>query len=403
MKNTRQLILTVIFTSILTSALCSGIFLFTVSHAAPSPTVAQVPQTQNSTSMSGRYDESVIVSTVAKSEPAVASVIITKNLPVIERYNSNFGDNSGNPFDQFFNFQIPQYRQNGTQQQEVGGGTAFFVTKDGLLMTNKHVVDDTQADYTVLLNDGRKLPAKVVALDPGNDIALLKVNGNGFTPLSFATSNPKLGQTTIAIGNALGEFRNTVSVGVVSGLSRSIDAGSMSDSQGEHIDNIIQTDAAINPGNSGGPLLNAIGEVLGMNTAVSQSAQNIGFAIRAQDLARALSLYEKNGKITRPYLGIRYLLVNADLQKQNKLPYDYGALVVRGENPTDLAVIPGSPADKAELQENDIILSIDGQKIDENMSLTSIVGNHSPGDVVTLHIYQKGKEKDVKVTLEEQK
>jgi len=358
-------------------------------------------------------EESLVITTVAEAQEAVVSVIVTKDLPILERYY----EKQSSPFDDFnfffhrfgddpffspFEFRIPKYREKGTEKKEVGGGTAFFISDDGLLLTNKHVVDDEEAEYTVLLNNEEKLEAEVVARDPGNDIALLKVKGNGYTSLQLTTDEPKLGQTAIAIGNALGEFRNTVSVGVISGLKRSINAGSLFGGSVEHLESIIQTDAAINHGNSGGPLLNLKGEVIGMNTAVAAGAQNIGFAIPSADLHRAIDSYEKHGKIVKAFLGVRYMAITDELKEKNNLKYDYGVLISRGEEASDLAVVPGSPADKAGLQENDIILEIDGKKLDGSLSLAKEIQRKAPGEKVRLKVVSKGKEKNVTVTLEEQ-
>ncbi len=344
-----------------------------------------------------------ITETVKLVEPSVVSVIVTKDLPILERYYENpFG--SGDPFfDEFFNFGMPKYREKGTERKEVGGGTAFFISKEGLLLTNKHVVADKEATYTVLLNDETKLDAEVVARDPGNDIAILKVEGEDFPALELAPEETDLvlGQTVVAIGNALGEFRNTISTGVISGLSRTITAGSASGRMTERLDQIIQTDAAINRGNSGGPLVNLAGQVIGINTAIASSAQNVGFALHFSDLRRALQSYEEHGKITRPFLGIRYMPITEALKEKNNLPYDYGALIVRGEDPTDLAVTPGSPADIAGLSENDIILEFNGEKLTLENSLAALVQNMSPGDEVTLKIFSRGEEKEIAVTLTE--
>jgi serine protease Do len=353
--------------------------------------------------------ESAVVETVGRVEDAVASVVITKDLPVIERYfertplNDPFEHFFSDPFFSPFDLQIPHYRERGTERREVGGGTAFFISEDGLLLTNKHVVNDEEAEYTVILNDGRKLPAEVVTQHPGTDIAILKVDGEDFPYLKLSDEEPRLGQTVIAIGNALAEFRNTVSVGVISGLSRSITAGSALGGMTEQLDHIIQTDAAINHGNSGGPLLNLQGEVIGMNTAIAGGAQNIGFAIPASDLQNALKSYEEHGKIIQAYLGVRYIPITEELKERNNLSYDYGVLISRGETASDLAVIPGSPADKAGLQENDIILEADGGKLTPDTSLASIVRRKAPGDTLSLTIVSKGQKKEVTVTLEEMK
>jgi S1-C subfamily serine protease len=234
--------------------------------------------------------DSFVIDTVKKTNPAVVSIIISQEVPKYETYiDPNMQSNPfGDLFPGFpgFDFNIPQYRQNGTEKKEIGGGSGFFVSSDGLIVTNKHVVDQKNAEYTVFTNDGKKHTAKVVARDPVLDIALIKIEGSGFTSLSLGDSDAlQVGQSVIAIGNALGEYRNTVSVGVVSGLSRSIVAGDNS-GKSENLDHVIQTDAAINPGNSGGPLLNLRGEVIGVNVAVAQGSQSIGFALPINSIIR---------------------------------------------------------------------------------------------------------------------
>ncbi len=344
--------------------------------------------------------QSPVVRTVQAAEPAVVSVIISKDVPVIERSYRESGD----PFLDQFGFQFPQYIERGTELREVGGGTAFFIREDGLLMTNRHVVSDEDAEYTVFLNDGRKLKATVVARDPSNDVALLKVDGSGFPFLRLSDAGePALGQTVVAIGNALGEFRNTVSVGVVSGLQRSILAGGLLGEDTEELTSIIQTDAAINQGNSGGPLLDLHGNVIGMNTAVAGGAQNIAFAIPASDLMRSVKSYQQYGRIVRPSLGVRYAPVTPDVQKEKNLSVEYGALVIKGDQNNEPAILPGSAADKAGIKEGDVILEADGKKLTPDVSLVSIVQRKLPGDTLTLKILRGGKETDVTVTLEEWK
>jgi serine protease Do len=337
-------------------------------------------------------EESPVINVVKSAEPAVVSVIISKDLPVLERTYERLP----------FGFIIPRVEQRGTERLEVGGGTAFFVSPDGLLLTNKHVVNDANAQYSVLLNDGRTLNASVVARDTLTDIALLKVDGNGFPYLTLSsTDDPTLGQSVIAIGNALAEFRNTVSLGVISGLQRTITAGNPSEGTVEQLSRIIQTDAAINEGNSGGPLLNLRGEVIGMNTAVASEAQNIGFAIPVGDLQRAFQSYLRYGRIVRPYIGVRYILITPKLAQDENLPYDYGVLVAGDASGSDQAIIPESPADKAGLKVGDIILEADGQKLTEDMPLGDIVQRKQPGDTVTLKIARQGKEQTLGVTLDE--
>lgn len=353
-------------------------------------------------------EESAIINAVEKANPAVVSIIITKDLPVIEQfYIDPFNDFfSDDPFSQFstpFRFKIPQQRQNGTEKREIGGGSGFIISSDGMILTNKHVVDDLEATYTVLLNDERKFDAKVLARDPYYDFAIIKIESNEkFPTLELGDSSTiKVGQRVITIGNALGEYRNTVSVGVVSGLSRSIVAGGQFGQNPEQLSGVIQTDAAINQGNSGGPLLNIIGEVIGINTAIAAGAQNIGFALPINDIKTDLESVQKHGRIIKAYLGIRYMPITPQLKEKNSLPVDNGVLIIRGKEIEDLAVLPGSPADKAGFQENDIILEVDGVKLDTEHDLAEIVRSHKPGDALKFKVLRRGKELEVQLTLEE--
>lgn len=343
--------------------------------------------------------ESFVINTVKKTNPAVVSIIVTKDVPKYEIYNDpNF--NLFNNMFPGFNFSIPQYRQNGTEKKEIGGGSGFFVSSDGLIVTNKHVVNQKDVEYTVLTNDGKKHDAKVIARDPVLDIALIRINGSDYPYLSLGNSDSLLvGQTVIAIGNALGEFRNTVSVGVVSGLARSITAG---DSSGkiESLDHVIQTDAAINPGNSGGPLLDLYGKVIGVNVAVAEGSQSVAFALPINSVIGSIQSVKTTGKIIRPYLGVRYVIVDQEMKEKNDLKFDYGVIVKQGSSKNELAVIPGSPADKAGIVENDIILEIDGIKINKDNTLVSLIRQKNVGDLVSLKVLHKGEEKNIKILLE---
>lgn len=350
--------------------------------------------------------ENQIVNVVEQVQPAVVSVVATADVPVYEQYYEEydpFGSDAADPFgmfDPFGGFSIPQYRQNGTEEQEISSGSGFIVSADGYVVTNKHVVEQTGVEYTVITDDGSKYPATVIAKDPSNDIAVLKIEGENFSYLEFGDSdNLRVGQTAIAIGNALGEFSNSVSVGIVSGLARSLTAGD-GFGNSEELSGIIQTDAAINFGNSGGPLLNAQGQVIGVNVAMAQ-AENIGFALPANLVKTVVADVQTDGKISRPWLGVRYLAITPELQTANSLPVDYGVLIIRGETPTDLAIIPGSPADKAGLEENDIILEFNGQKLDSDHDLADLISEQAVGTTVTIKVLHDGEEKIVEVTLEE--
>jgi serine protease Do len=344
-------------------------------------------------------EESATVDVVEQASPAVVSIVITKEL------STYYSSAPGLPFD-FFGFEWPflqpeEEEDAPTVKQEIGGGTGFIISEDGLILTNKHVMADEDAEYTVVLNDGTQYGAEMVGQDPFLDLAIVKIEASDLPILELGDSDSiQIGQTVIAIGNALSEYRNTVTKGVVSGINRRIEAGDSSGGS-EVIEEAIQTDAAINPGNSGGPLLNLAGQVIGVNTAVSQQGQSVGFAIPINPAKKIVESIKEYGRIVRPWLGVRYMIINDAIAKENNLSVDYGALIVRGRNPGDLAIIPASPADKAGLLENDIILEIEGEQIDEEHPLAMLIAQHDPGETIKLKVLSKGEEKTVLVTLEE--
>ena len=348
-------------------------------------------------------EQSGVVDVVKKSSPAVVSIIISKDLNKIPGYSSSpfdFGPFSFDPF-----FQNRNSQQNNTPNvQQVGGGSGFVISSDGLIMTNRHVVEDTGATYTVLTNDGKKYDAAVLSRDPVNDLALVKISASNLPTLPLGdSSNIQIGQTVVAIGNSLGQYSNTVTKGIVSGIGRTITAGGTTGSDSEQLEGVIQTDAAINPGNSGGPLLDIGGSVIGINTAIDSQGQLIGFAIPVNDIKNDVDSFKRFGRIVKPFLGVRYVLVNQSIQQENKLTVDYGALIVSGGTPASPAVAPGSAADKAGLKEGDIILAINGQKITQDHSLASYLKNFNPGDIVKMTILSQEKNKDITVTLGESK
>lgn len=341
-------------------------------------------------------EQSKVIEVAKNASPSVVSIIATAEVP---KYETTYRD--------FFNFQIPSQVQSGTEEQQIGAGSGFIVSSDGYIITNKHVVEEESAKYTVILkneqNMDEKIEADVIARDPNNDIAILKIDKTGLPFLNLGDSGSlNVGQTTVAIGYALGEFDNTVSKGIISGLSRSISA-SGSQSGVEDLENLIQTDAAVNPGNSGGPLLDIEGNVIGVNVAMAD-AQSIGFAIPINEIKPAYEEAKTSGTIkkeTKAFLGVRYMNIDSSIQKANNLPYDYGVIVGRGEGVGDLAIIPGSPADKAGIVENDIILEVNGEKIDEKNTLAKLIEKNKPGDTIKLKIYHKGEEKEISLTLGE--
>ncbi len=355
------------------------------------------------------FQEQTIINAVEKASPAVVSIVVTKDLPVYEEYYiSPFEEFF---FEPFFDFQVPQYRQKGTEKQEIGGGTGFIVSEDGMILTNKHVVLDDEADYTVIVSDNRQFPAKVLAKDSLQDIAILKIDqektitSNGeidfktFPKLELGDSDKiQIGQTAIAIGYALGRYQNTVSVGIISGLGRTISA-----SGGDFVEileDVIQTDTAINKGNSGGPLLNSKGEAIGINTAIDLEGQSVGFAIPINPAKRDVEQVRTIGKIVYPFLGVRYALITEDIQQKNDLPVDYGAWVTKGPQ-GESAIFPDSAAEKAGLKEGDIILEFNNEKITAQNSLAKIIMRHSPGEEITLKILSGEIEKEIKIVLGE--
>ncbi len=337
-------------------------------------------------------EKSPIVEIAKKVCPAVVTIAITKDLPKIEGfYFFPFGGQE---------FIFPKLKK-GKEKTKIGGGSGFIVSSEGYVITCNHVVGDPEADYAVILDPKNKYSAKVLARDPLVDIAILKINDKNLPYVEMGDSNKiELGETVVAIGNPLGEFEDTLSAGIISGLSRKITAYGGLPLKATSLRGLIQTDAAINPGNSGGPLVNMEGKVIGVNTAMVMGAENIGFAIPINYAKNILEEVRKYGKIRRPFLGVRYVILNPEISKANKLPVDYGALVVR-ESLGEPAVVKDSAADKAGLKEYDIILEVNGEKIKEENPLADILAKHKIGEKITFKVLREGKEITLKAKLEE--
>jgi len=334
-------------------------------------------------------EESVVTDVAEKSSLSVVTVGIKKTQ---DRVNPLWSDPFLDPFGFFA--PSPQSRGAGKNiEQDIGSG--FIISSDGLIVTNKHVVSDAEASYRIITKDDKTYEVKKIYRDPTNDLAILKIDGSGFKTMELGDSSKlKLGQLVIAIGTALGEFRYTVTTGVVSGLGRSISAGSPLEGAVERLDDVIQTDAAINPGNSGGPLLNSVGQAIGVNTAISTEGQNIGFAIPINVVKDAIDNFNKTGKFSRPFLGVRYRVIDQKTALLNEVPQ--GALVQE--------VIAGSPAEKGGLTDGDIITKIAGKKVaGDDSSLAKEVADHKVGDNVSVEIWRDGVTKTLTVTLEEAK
>ncbi len=347
-----------------------------------------------------------IVEAIKKVKLAVVSIVITKEISEeMLKQMPYFGEGGVLTPPEKKLGEVEKELPKDHQKIKVGGGSGFIVSRDGLVLTNKHVVQDPEATYTVLMEDDCRFSAKVLVRDPINDIAILKIeNDKEFPFVKLADANKlDLGETAVAIGNTLGEFKNTVSVGVVSGLSRFITAQNEFNGEPSFLRGLIQTDAAINPGNSGGPLINMRGEAIGINVAVILGAQNVGFAIPINSAARDLEDLKKFGRLRKPFLGVRYLIINTDMKDKLRLPVEKGAYVMKENSPGDEAIVKNSPADKAGLKEKDIILEFNGAKLTSEKNLQDVLENCKIGESIPLKVLRNGGEIELKLVLEERK
>ena len=310
-------------------------------------------------------EESAVIDVVEKASPAVVSILAD----TVE-------------FD----------LNRGPVQSQQGIGTGFIIDPSGIILTNNHVVSDRTIKYTVLTKDNKKFSVKKIDSDPGNDFAIIKIDAKNLPALKLGDSDSlRVGQKVIAIGNALGRFTNTVTVGVVSGIGRGVTASDSLGVSQETLENVIQTDAALNPGNSGGPLLDLSGNVVGINFAVSQAAENIGFVIPVNRVKPIISQYQKTGKIVRPYMGVSYQIISKDVASVQGIPE--GAFIRQ--------VVPEAAADQAGVRTGDIITKIDDQEVNETNTLSSILSKYKVGDTVELLINRDGRNIKLKLKLGE--
>lgn len=338
----------------------AALLIATLPPTTPSSLVGTIPQSQplSDVVLDESEKELSVTEVVAKVNPSVVSVEVSEGNSLFPRV--------------------------------VSRGTGFFVTANGYIITNRHVVDAENGTFSVTMSSGKKYQATLVAKDPVYDLAVLKVTGSGFPVAELGNSKELvLGQSVVAIGFALGKFENSVSVGVVSGLGRSIVASGGGSS--EQLDRVIQTDAAINPGNSGGPLINMKGEVVGVNVAVARSGQNVGFAIPSESVQQVIDSVKAYGFIVRPYVGISYRSVDARVARSIGTSVEYGIVVE--------AVLADSPAARAGVQSGDIILSVDGTRIDESLSFSTIIRSKRVGQTVSLRILRQEVQQTLKVQL----
>ena len=309
-------------------------------------------------------EESAVIDAVDKASPAVVS-IVAKTV--------SFGPT-------------------GIVRDQQGIGTGFIVKSDGVILTNSHVVEDTSIAYNVVTADNKTYPVKKIDRDPSIDFAILKIDAKDLTTVELGDSDSiKVGQKVVAIGNALGKFGNTVTVGVVSGVGRGVTASSSFGLSEETLDNVIQTDAALNPGNSGGPLLDLSASVIGINFATTTGAENIGFVIPINRVKSLLDQYLSLGRIVRPYLGIEYRTIDAATASLQNVPE---GTFVRG-------VASSSPAAKAGLAAGDIITKFGSIALKGENTLRSAISKYKVGDNVELQVWRDGKTLKLKATLAE--
>src|SRR3989338_719873 len=326
-------------------------------------------------------DQQATIAVVEQVSPAVVSIFIEKEYPQYDAY-SDTGEVT-------------------YEYERVGGGTGFFATPDGIIVTNKHVVSDSDARYIVVTSDGTEYDATVLAKDVFLDVAFVKVEGTGFPTLSFGDSDGvRIGETVLAIGNALSQYQNSVTKGIISGVDRTIVASS-GYGEREVIEEALQTDAPISEGNSGGPLINLYGKVLGVNTAVSLQGQSLGFAVPINAVKPLLEDVVAYGKIVRPWLGVRYVMIDDDVVEEFGLTETQGALIVTEEAAQGQSVVSGSPAATAGLQGGDVIVSVSGIALDDETNLSKAINTFEPGQTVTLEVVRDGATQFIDVTLVE--
>lgn len=332
------------------------------------PSNGQFPKIQTQETKTIVQEENAIISVAEKTSPSVVAIGVSKRVI--------------NPFDPFA---LPK-------REDATIGTGFVVSGKGIIVTNKHVVSETDVRYTVVTRDGQKYETKRIYRDPILDLAIVQIDASALNALELGDSSKlKVGQTAIAIGNALGRFTNTVTTGVVSGLGRRVVAGDPFSGSAESLDNLIQTDAAINPGNSGGPLLNSSGQVIGLNVATTEGAQNIGFAIPINEVKPIVDEFLQKGSVSRPFLGIRYRFISKDVAILNEVPQ--GAYIQE--------VITGGPAQKAGVEEGDIITKINGEAVTQENKVGEVVSKGNIGQRLELELWRDGKTVKVTATLED--
>lgn len=331
-------------------------------------------------------EEEQVIAAVERAVPAVVSILVQEEIDV--------------SVESLYGGAVVEKGDGDSRYLEVGRGTGFLISAGGMIVTNRHVVMDRNHRLIVFLSDGSRHEARVLDIDPVNDLALIAIEGTGYPVLDLAADDDfRVGQTTIAIGNALGKFENTVTRGVLSGVGRSIEATDYATGEIEVLDEVLQTDAAINSGNSGGPLMDLDGRVIGVNTAVDHDAQGLGFAIPVSEIRKVLSSYLAFGSIARPRLGVRYVAITPDLVEREGLSREEGAWITEGEY-GESPVVFGSPAQAVGLEAGDIVFEVDGVPLEGRRNLSRAIQSKQVGDRVTLKVDRGGTVLELIATLD---
>jgi S1-C subfamily serine protease len=341
-------------------------------------------------------EEKQRVRIIQRALPAVVSIATSQHIQDIRRTKPEMF-----PVTEQQATRSPAQQPQEQETQDFGSGSGFIAHASGIVVTNIHVLGDIEADFSVLMADGTVYPAELIGTNPINDVAFLRIRSDRrrFPCLKLGSSSSvKLGQTVYAIGNVLGLFKNTVTSGIISGLSRSISASN--ETIHESLKGVIQTDAAINPGNSGGPLLDSAGKVIGISSAAIARAANIGFAVPIDTIKNDLGDVISCGKIRRAFLGVRYVPVTQEISQALKLPVQDGILVT-SPAPSLSAVIRNSPAYKAGVKSHDIITSIGGRQLTAQFTLEDYLESAQGGQTATLHIVRDSSPLTLEVTLQE--
>ncbi|MDD4271928.1 MAG: trypsin-like peptidase domain-containing protein [Patescibacteria group bacterium] len=331
-------------------------------------------------------DQEATVRAIKKVIPAVVSIIISDKQTIT-----------------FIDLNTGKQVQD-TDMVQKGSGTGFLISADGLILTNRHVVNagnEKTAEFKIILNSGKQYIAKLIGKDPINDLAVLKISDKNLPFVELGDSDKlQIGSTVVAIGNALGRYQNSATKGIVSGLGRSIEASDQTGAGAEALDNIVQTDAEINLGNSGGPLIDLNGNIIGINVAIDQAGSSIGFAIPINDAKPVVKSVREIGRIVRPRLGIKYVMLTPEIAQTNKINRNSGAWIFISQDGTP-SVLPGSPAAKAGLTQGDIITEINGIKLQDRTTLLSVIQKYKPGDKIGLRVFRNSKFMVLTVTLDE--